>query len=95
MTRDDIRLLVLGSGPVPVWARIGAAACAVLCVVIGAPWRAWHPLELAMDVLAPLMMLSLAFARRWDGTLVRVSLTLGVASWVAMLAAWRWLTLNA
>ncbi len=48
-----------------------------------------------MDVLAPLMMLSLAFARRWDGTLVRVSLALGVASWVAMLAAWRWLTLNA
>lgn len=95
MTCDDIRLLVLGSGPVPVWARICAAACGVLCVVIGAPWRAWHPLELAMDVLAPLMMLSLAFARRWDGTLVRVSLVLCVALSVAMLAAWRWLTLNA
>ncbi len=40
MTRDDIRLLVLGSGQVTVWARTGAAACAVLCVAIGAPWRA-------------------------------------------------------
>lgn len=95
MTRDEIRLLVLGSGPVPVWFRIGAAACAVLCVVIGAPWRAWHPLELAMDVLAPLMMLSLALARRWDDTLVRVSLALCAALCVTMLAAWCWLTLNA
>ena len=95
MNRGDIRLLVSGSGPVPIWIRIGAITCAVLCIVIGAPWRAWHPLELAMDVFAPLMMLSLAFARRWDGTLLRVSLTLCVALGVAMLAAWRWLTLNA
>ncbi|MBA3930146.1 MAG: hypothetical protein C0521_11235 [Xanthomonas sp.] len=95
MSRNAIRLLMSGSGPVPMWVRTGAAACAVVCVMIGAPWHAWHPLELAMDVLAPLMMVSLAFARRWDSTLLSVSLVLGAVLWVAMLAAWRWLTLNA
>lgn len=95
MSRNAIRLLMSGSGPVPMWVRTGAAACAVVCVMIGAPWHAWHPLELAMDVLAPLMMVSLAFARRWDSTLLSVSLVLGAVLWVAMLAAWRCLTLNA
>ncbi|MBL8257148.1 MAG: hypothetical protein JNJ62_11150 [Pseudoxanthomonas mexicana] len=95
MSRNAIRLLMSGSGPVPMWVRTGAAACAVVCVMIGAPWHAWHPLELAMDVLAPLMMVSLAFAHRWDSTLLSVSLVLGAVLWVAMLAAWRWLTLNA
>lgn len=95
MSRNAIRLLMSGSGPVPMWVRTGAAACAVVCVMIGAPWQAWHPLELAMDVLAPLMMVSLAFARGWDSTLLSVSLVLGAVLWVAMLAAWRWLTLNA
>jgi len=95
MSHPGVRSPMSGSGPVPAWVRLGATACAVVCIVIGAPWRAWHPLELAMDVLVPLMLLALSFARRWDGTMLRVSLALGVASWAAMLAAWRWLTLNA
>ena len=34
MNRNGIRRLMSGSGPVPVWVRLGAGACAMACVMI-------------------------------------------------------------
>ncbi len=83
------------AGRVPAWVRIGALALAGACIAIGEPWRAWHPLELAMDVLAPCMLAALALARTWNDGFVRLSLLACGLLACACLASWRWLTLNA
>ena len=72
-------------------ARVLYFVIAVTMVVVGRVWVYVHPLELAMDVLAPMAAIFLVFARRRDDTFVKLSLAATGALMLVMIAAAEWL----
>ncbi|MEL1265326.1 hypothetical protein [Pseudoxanthomonas putridarboris] len=75
----------------PAWARLAFLACAAICAIVGQAWVPWHPLELAMDLLAPLMFVFLSFARTPDDQWARFALASRIALIAVMLAAAKWM----
>ena len=72
-------------------ARVLYFAIAGALVVVGRIWVYVHPLEFAMDVLAPMAAVFLGFARRHDDTFVKLSLAATGALVLVMIAAAEWL----
>lgn len=53
--------------------RVTSFVLAVICIGAGQAWEAWHPLELAMDLLAPTSFLLLATAPSLESWVAKAS----------------------
>jgi len=67
--------------------RLACVLGAVLCVYLAVSVNLRHPVQVAMDVLAPLSLLLLASARSYDSSLAKLALATSLYLWAAIIAA--------
>lgn len=71
-------------GPV---ARVAYLGMALLCIHLGVTLELDHPMQLTMDVLAPIPPLLLAAAPSYRSGVAKLALALALLCWAAMIAA--------
>lgn len=67
--------------------RVAYLAMAALCIHLGLTLRLDHPMQLIMDVLAPIPLLLLAAAPSYRSDMAKLALAFALLCWAAMIAA--------
>ena len=75
------------SGRIRPVTRVAYLAMAALCIYVGVTLELDHPMQLTMDVLAPIPPLLLAAAPSYRCDMAKLALVFALLSWAAMIAA--------
>ncbi|WP_305806698.1 hypothetical protein, partial [Stenotrophomonas sp. YIM B06876] len=74
-------------GAIPTSVRLFCLAAASICIYLALSLNLRHPIQTAMDVLTPLSLLLMAFARSYKSPLAKLALAASLFLWIAIFAA--------